>query len=292
VSQSEEEIEIASVPMRLVGTGGNKMQSLKDLLTTFKANQSDQRLANETASQVMLITFPFTYSPIADQMDDLKGSTFIATSTLQAGLQSGEPTTHAEVVRWFGTSVLLALGNALFVTSDENDWGYGVKLPAWPGFKFGHWVCESTLRTSAIYTSFGVIQLSILLAFCVLIILISYALVPVLGVIVSKKSKSKHGLGGTTSHIRNQLLRHQLHNMLQLHRIAVEKTYLVEFTGTGDTIPRPVGIHPAPIYGMRRRDTSGTEWEELQGLDQGGNRDDGNGEGDVGLNKNYATMLK
>jgi hypothetical protein len=134
-----------------------------------------------------------------------------------------------------------------------------------------------------------VVQLAILLTGCVIVISISYVIDPILNVVVSRKANSKAGLGAKTSHIRNQLLRHRLHTTLQLHRIAIEKTYDIVFTGTQETIPETVNQQSAPEYGLKRIQASGIEAEELQNtpgdIDRGSDADgDFNGE--------YATMIK
>ena len=101
--------------------------------------------------------------------------------------------------------------------------------------------------------------------------------------------KSQTIISSATSHIHYQLLRHRLHKMLQLHRIAAEATYHYEFTETSKTIPEPVQNQCAPVYGVRYRYT---ELEEFQGLNQSSIYDNGRKEWDEDLLEEDGTMLK
>jgi hypothetical protein len=292
VNTTGDQFEIEGVPMRFYGAGASRKDLVENILSKWRSSLTNEVIRNETVSQTQLILDRLLYSPIADAVGELQGAAFAARSTLvYHGIQFGEPTTRVEVVRWFGSSVLKVLGFALFLTSGETDWGYGRLSPSWPGSQFGHWACESTLRNSNTSTSFGVVQLAILLTGCVIVISISYVIDPILNAVVSRKANSKSGLGAKTSHIRNQLLRHRLHSTLQLHRIAIEKTYGTVFTRTLETIPEPVDIQSAPAYGLKRRQASSIEAEELNPSQNGPGDIDGGSDSHRDFNGEYATMV-
>jgi hypothetical protein len=192
------------------------------------------------------IIFNPTFLPLIFQaVNGLAGNVLNGASTVIDGLQQGNPanlTTRAEVTRWFGTVILYILYSAQMYTSGtDNDWGYGVQpFPPSPN-EPQHWVCSSTLRTSSKYTSINLNALIVMLSICAFVICLSYALEPLLGLISwSRKMTPSRAWKAA---IREAVVAHDLHHVLQLHRIAFEKTYSVKFTNTRGLVPKVVEKH-------------------------------------------------
>ena len=143
--------------------------------------------------------------------------------------------------------------------------GLGIRPFTLPGYKFGHWVCESTLRYSSSYKSIVVLPLALFLASSIIVILVSYTLDWFLLLLVSWRSRFGEPLSGGRNYIQDALLSHRLHRLLQLHRIAVEKSYDIEFRGTADTVPQFPGHLEAPLYGVSVRSSDLTEEVNLDG---------------------------
>jgi hypothetical protein len=192
-------------------------------------------------------------------LDGLSGRALRAADTLQVGgVQMGDPanvTTRAEVTRWFAVAMLYRVYSArIFTSGADNDWGFGV-LPIASLEGKEHWVCSTTLRTSTTYKSLNLSALICLgvLSFC--IILASFTLKRILLFIVRRFS----GAGRTK--LKRALLAKNLRAVLQLHRIAVEKTYGHRFSDTAGSIP--VGEAEAPIYGVKADEEFADEDQDM-----------------------------
>jgi hypothetical protein len=231
-----------------------------------------------------------------------------AASTLTSGgVQFGTNatiTTRAETTRWFGTLIFFYLYLAQIATSGvDNDWGFGIRpLPAKQGRM--HWVCSNTLISSASFTSLNLNAVLLLLVSSILIIAGSYAAQPILWRFSSLNRVEKGKPAAPQKKATQEaVLALCLHGVLQLHRIAVEKTYKMRFQNTTGTVPVPETGKIVPTYGVsiggdllgdenEMHPLSHTEVgeEESQTIQTGGNANGGEG---VRLieNKLYATML-
>ena len=165
-------------------------------------------------------------------------------------LQLASPTTKIEVTRWFGIAILNILNAAYITTSGrQNNWDFGtIQFPDMA------WVCDGTLRFSTDYTSVKLVNLITVILLVIIITGTSYGLQPLLGYWASRSRHKK----AWKEALEDRYVSLSLHGLLQLHRIAVEKSThpMQEFDGCLDTIPRIKGggAGEAPIYGGRTPD--------------------------------------
>ena len=187
----------------------------------------DENTAQALSDDMNLFYPTSAIGSIPMSLHDLVGNILRASATVeQGGVQLGTPenvTTRAEVTRWFGFSILFRLYSAkTFTSGSDNDWGSGI-IPL-PTFDEGavHWVCYSTLRTSSQYTSLNLDALIIAITISIFIIVVSYALEPVLSYLVGWQKVEKRR-SRWKSAIQGALVAHDRLELLQLHRIAAEK---------------------------------------------------------------------
>jgi hypothetical protein len=182
----------------------------------------------------------------------IRAASTLATGGIQFGTNA-TVTTRAEVTRWFGSLIFFYLYLAQVATSGaDNNWGFGIKpLPATQGQM--HWVCSSTLISSASFTSLNLNAVVILLLSSILIIASTYAAVPILWRFSSLNHVEKgNPVSPQKKPAQEAVLALCLHQVLQLHRIAVEKTYKTRFQNTTGTVPIPETGRIVPIYGVSR----------------------------------------
>lgn len=201
----------------------------QEIVPQFRSylNSLDENTA-EALSDDMNLFYPTSgIGSIPMALHDLVGNILRASATVeQGGIQLGTPenvTTRAEVTRWFGFSVLFRLYSAqTFTSGSDNDWGSGI-IPL-PTFEEGavHWVCSSTLRSSSQYTSLNLDALIIIITISVFIIVVSYALEPVLSYLVGWQ-KNQNRRSRWKSAVQGALMAHHRLELLQLHYVAVEK---------------------------------------------------------------------
>jgi hypothetical protein len=186
-------------------------------------------------------------------------------------------------------SMLYRLYSAqIFTSGVDNDWGFGV-VPIKSLEGPVHWVCSSTLRMSSTHTSINFAGVIGLLILSLAIITASFTFRRIL-LFLFRRSK-----GTAKLRLQQAMLADRLRGVLQLHRIAVEKTYGYRFSDTASQVP--VGRSKAPIYGVKvdeesRDESLGTRQREVF-LTEGGYELTPNGT-DPGLPVNpilYATML-
>jgi hypothetical protein len=173
-------------------------------------------------------------------------------STLHGSLQQGDPallTTRGEIVRWFGILMLHILSLARVYTSSENDFGYGsLPLPTYGGGE--HWVCSNTLYSTSAYTSIKLDALVVIVLLCVFTIILSFLVQPFLTIV--SRTRNEQRRGPWKEAVQNALIALSMHDAIQLHRIAVEKTYNILFRKTTSYMPtalEPLSV--APKYGMK-----------------------------------------
>ena len=223
-------------------------------------------------------------------LDGLSGRALLAAQTIQTGNQIGYPaniSARAEVTRWFGLTMLYRLYSAqIFTSGVDNDWGFGVvPIPSQEGPV--HWVCSSTLRMSSAYTAVNFAGVLGLIILSVAIIAASFLLRPTLLFIV-RRSK-----GAVKVTLQRAILADRLRGVLQLHRIAVEKTYGHRFSDTASQVP--VGRSEAPIYGVKVDEESGIGTRQRDVLCTPGGFELASNGTDSSLRSNrslYATMLQ
>jgi hypothetical protein len=234
------------------------------------------------------------YSSVIDNvLDGLVGNNLYASRTVGSnGLQYGNPhniTTRQEVTRWFGIGILFALNLAQLATSGVNDWGGGI----WD-FKNAtghHFVCDGTLRITSDYTSVNLLGLLILALLMLLVIVASYAIGPLLRLLISRLPEHSH------SDFRRAFISQRLRLILQLHRSVVEGKADIQFTGTLDVVPRLLK-HPMPPalkYGVQRRYEIIGEHEDEDQQALPGHQNKNNEavtERGVDVHKFYATALR
>jgi hypothetical protein len=199
-------------------------------------------------------------TPPMASISQLQGSALrAATYVDQAGVQRGDPkiiSGRAEQIRWFAIDMLAKLYMAQTITGTENDWGDGVDPFYLPPAENDsstpqlHWVCRNTLRIAPEYQSLNFIAFIIILALSTFIIGMSYAIQPTLSFGMRYFSKTRRNQS-----ILQAILSLRLHDLLQIHRIAVEKTYGVRFRGTTDDVPVPDSTE-SPFYGVMCTDES------------------------------------
>jgi hypothetical protein len=223
-------------------------------------------------------------------LDGLSGRGLLASETLQTGSQIGYPSNisaRAEVTRWFALTMLYRLYSAqIFTSGVDNDWGFGV-VPIQSLEGLVHWVCSSTLRMSSTYTSINFAGVIGLLILSLIIVTASFTLRPIL-LFLFRRSK-----GTAKLRLQRAMLADRLRGVLQLHRIAVEKTYGYRFSDTASQVP--VGRSEAPIYGVKVDEESGDQSPGIREREvfgtEGGDELTTNGT-DRGSQILYATMLQ
>ena len=179
-------------------------------------------------------------------LDGLSGRALLASESLDMGNQMGFPeniTARRELVRWFSTTMLYRLYSAqIFTSGVDNDWGFGI----WPIQSLEspvHWVCFSTLRISSTYTSLDIAGLIGIIILSITIITASFTTRPILAFVIRRSSKARFLT------LKRALLANRLRRVLQLHRIAVEKTYGHRLADTAGQVLG--GGTKAPIYGLK-----------------------------------------
>jgi len=92
--------------------------------------------------------------------------------------------------------------------------------------------------------------LILVICLCLFVITVSYTEIPILAVLVARPVKTP-GEGNWRRSVRQGIVANSLHNLLQLHRICLEKTYKLRFRRTTEQVPLPDGTSTVPIYGVK-----------------------------------------
>ena len=233
--------------------------TLDDIMEAFKAYSKQLPKSRAYAYwEEMLLYSGIAIGAINSALSGLVGNRMYSSRTLDPrGFQVGNAnnvTTRQEVTRWFVVGILFVLYIAQSATSGTNDWGGGT-------IDFGkvhHFVCDSTLHFTSDYTTVNFVALLILTAIMSFIILISYAVTPVLRYMISRNCSPFE------SNLSQAYVSQRLRLVLQLHRIVVEETNNVKFTKTLDSVPRlqKGAVSLAPKYGIKIRDDEDVDIRE------------------------------
>lgn len=147
----------------------------------------------------------------------------------------------------------------------DNNWGFGILV-----YPDNIWVCDSTLRYSSEHTSVKLSNLVIILLLVSIITAISYGLQPLFGYCVDIVRRKLWSYS-----LEDRFISLSLHGLLQLHRIAVEKTTGQKFEYYLRSIPiiEGGGAGEVPRYGGRapneaRLVNDGNEGHELGNVER------------------------
>ena len=235
-------------------------------------NKTSPNYAGDNASDDFALLFEFwpqgTYNTFEQAILALGGNAIKAQASIMSisgfGLQmENNLTAQSEITRWFGIVMLDYLYRAEKFTSGQSNYGFGTIEPLGANGQ-QHYLCTQTLHTTTQYQSANLILLIILVAGCLVVIAVSYSIVPALyWLVATRKSRntatirpdqSRHSL---RERIQRALVTNDLHDLNQLYRIAVEKSWgkYGLFKKTLGSFPVPVQNAPSPGYGFVRIDT-------------------------------------
>ena len=267
--------EYTSNDVVAVGRYEEVAQQFTSYLSLMRTSKPEAARALETDWNL----FAATAAPnIRLALDGLSGIGLRASEFVDpGGFQFGDNiTTRAEVTRWFGVSMLYRLYSAqIFTSGQDNNWGFGVSpIPSLEGGV--HWVCSQTLRMSSAYTSLNFAALIGLVVLAIIIIILSFTVEPILFYLVSRTSRAGKVF---YLNLKRARLAQALRTVLQLHRIAVEKTYGYRFSH--------LARHEAPIYGVKAEQEDDVIGREVL---YGSDLEDGTNS--PGSRTLYATMLE
>ena len=205
-----------------------------------------------------------------------------ARKTLNGYVQSAGPqyvSTRTEVTRRFGVAILKLLNTANVLTGTDNDWGFGISLS-----EDSSYFCDKTLRISPSYVSVYLGAL-LLLFFGVVVIAVIAHWIDDLILLLSGRSRQK----STDDPLRALLDTQNLHRVLQLHRLFVEKTSEQTFKTPSGEIPvlEGPGSGTPPSYETKEHNGVGHKGDEGEESESSGllprkMPEDGDGEGDGG----------
>lgn len=224
--------------------------SWNSVYDAFITSGAEYGADDDLYSDILLFVEGFTPSALNIIYQGLAGNVLNAQKTVIGSIQYGLPqniSTRTEFTRWFGVAILNALNVPSMLTSGiDNDWGYGIEpLPDL------FWFCDKTLRISPLHVSVYMLPLILIIVGSIVLTSVSYLLDPFLLFVVMIVYRSS----SWTQQIQHALVNKNLHNLLQLHRIAVEGTTKQKFERTAENIPNVRGRDSrdagyAPIYGV------------------------------------------
>lgn len=230
-----------------VATGGWN-EIIRSVMEVYDNKLSHYDTDRDLGVELLLIEFgaraPLLYSAITG----LGGNAIRAERSVMNSIQYDQNvSSRNEITRWFGVSLLFFLYMPQMWTSGtDNDWGFGI-VPLNQS-----WICDSTLWTYPTYVSAKVVPVIAVIVAALVITLISWMLERMLWCIASKT----HGVKVSKS-IGKGLVTQNLHNLLQLHRMAIQRVSNYKFSRTLDTIPHfeETGAsdnEERPLYGITR----------------------------------------